>query len=102
MSSELTYYSVPGAQLAFAIALATYFVSTNNTNGSNAFSTRTRLVPAFFVCLAVLLVGCGAGDLVETAVVRVGGAGAMGISNPATLPAAAGIAALWLASLVVF
>lgn len=106
MSSELTYNSVPGAQLAFAIALSTYFVSTNNNNGSTSFSTRTRLIPAFFVCLAVLLVGCGAGEIVEHLMVQLGGIGSVGvrspIENPATFPAAAGIAALWLASLVVY
>ena len=106
MSSELTYNSVPGAQLAFAIALSTYFVSTNNNNGSSSFSTRTRLIPAFFVCLAVLLVGCGAGEIMEHLMVQLGGIGSVGvrspIENPATFPAAAGIAALWLASLVVY
>ena len=94
-SSELDYNSIPGIEVSLALALATYFISTN----SGSYSS--KLLPGFFVSLTVLAGGCAVGSVVEQ-VLRVDIIPVFGISNPATIVAEGGISALWAASILIY
>jgi len=100
-SSELDHNAAPGAEVTLALALASYFVSTNTKSGSNTAGS-SRIVSAFFVCLGVLFAGCLVGDVMGTGLRSVGVTSVLGVSNSATVVGEFGIASLWLASLVLY